>query len=208
MPTDLCLDVIPEPRRRTAALEAWERGDVDQLMLLIDSHNRVEFVLRNVRPLREADLYESALLLALVHAKSNHARWPLHVLKWLLSQADRQKLRAIAPPPSSGPFELFRGVAGRNSQRRIRGISWTGSLAEASMIAAKCASWFGLPNPAVYSVEVPERAVLAYTNECAMQEFVVLLPARAKVARLAVQPLLYTPPPPSPAWALLPPHIR
>jgi hypothetical protein len=47
--------------------------------------------------------------------------------------------------------------------RRVRGLSWTGSLECATWFASRAARW-DLPDPAVFQALVPERDVLSYVN--------------------------------------------
>jgi hypothetical protein len=98
------------------------------------------------------------------------------MLHRLVARANPKRLRAAGDPlPGIGPFTLNRGVAGRARGRRIHGLSWTSSQRVAAWIANRAASW-GLPDPAVYVITVPTRAVLAYHNDRQEEEFLVRVP--------------------------------
>jgi hypothetical protein len=76
-------------------------------------------------------------------------------------------------------------VAGKTErERRVRGISWTGTLAQAAWFADR--GW-GLPNPAVYKCVVEAKHVLAYVGSHRNEdEYIVMLPRSAKVERVAL----------------------
>jgi hypothetical protein len=95
----------------------------------------------------------------------------------------RSAIRFRAP----GRSLWYRGVAGRGRDRRVRGLSWTGSIELASGFAqdhARRLEWCTFPDPGVYRITIAENAVLAYTNQDEEQEFVVMLPATVKPERV------------------------
>lgn len=127
--------------------------------------------------LKELDLYERGLLHALIASRTNNYV-PREKIPWLIEHADRAKLLAAGDPlPGSDPFLLYRGVAGRGSARRVRGLSWTSSLDRARFFARRYPQ---LHDPAVFRVTVSAEQVLAYTNERKEEEFLVLLPKRTR----------------------------
>lgn len=137
----------------------------------------LDLLAANVSLLKELDLYERGLLDALIASRTNNYvhrdKIPL-----LIEHADRAKLLAAgAPLPGPGPFLLYRGVAGRGSARRVRGLSWTASLDRARFFARRYPE---LLDPAVFRVTVSAEHVLAYTNERQKEEFPVILPKRTR----------------------------
>jgi hypothetical protein len=120
--------------------------------------------------LKEHGLYETSLLEAYAGCKTNWRSAPLAALDALFQYADRDRLRAAGDPlPTPLPAVVYRGVGGTGRARRIRGVSWTGSLA--------CACWFAtrvpLPDPAVYQITLPPSSVLAYVNDRHEDEYLV-----------------------------------
>lgn len=102
----------------------------------------------------------------------------------MFALADRDLLLSAGDPlPGPGPFTIFRGVSGRTQARRIRGLSWTGSLERAQWFADR-GEYFGLADPAVFQVTIDADSVLAYSDERNEQEFIVMLPDSAKPVRV------------------------
>ncbi len=149
------------------AREYLDSRNVVRFLCLASNTESLLLVLMNAQFLLARGLYEAALLHALTATRTNNAGWSARVLFSLITKADRARLRAAGdPPPGPGPFTVYRGVAGRGAQRRVRGLSWTFSLPVAAWFAQR--STFicgGLPDPAVYRVTVHDRQVLAYANE-------------------------------------------
>ena len=175
------MDVILAPGREsaTAALHA---GDVEGFLHEAGSYEGLELVKNNIQVLKELGLYERGLLHAFTMTKSNNSRYKLSELRMLFQVADRDRLRALGDPlPSSGPFTVFRGVAGNGPERRVRGLSWTASQARAEVFAE---SWWYLRDPAVFRCVVMEDDVLVYTNARGEEEFIVLLPPSARPQRV------------------------
>jgi len=131
--------------------------------------------------LREAGLYERALLTAFVDTRTNNSHWPLDRLRLFFACCDRERLRAAGDPlPGPGPFVLYRGVAGQGARRRLRGLSWSGDLERARWFANR----LSLPRPAVLEVTAEESAILAYVKDRKEQEFVVDLPPTVRPVRV------------------------
>jgi len=170
----LNLDLIA-PSLRVAAVDALKQGDVLGFLIKSERGNTdwLAIVGANASALRERGLYEEVLIHAWEGTRTNHASADPMLLERLFASADKAKLRAAGDPlPGPGPFTLYRGVAGVGARRRHHGMSWTSSF--------DCAAWFAsrysLPDPAVLRVEVEERAVHAYLNGRAEEEFIVALP--------------------------------
>jgi len=177
------LDPIPIEDRQ-AAWEVLSQGNVRTFLCRAHSGAGLLLVWMNRRLLLTLGGYEQALLDAYIGCRDNWRNWPLAHLRQLFQLADRTKLRAAGDPlPGPGPFTLYRGVAGSRRVSRIRGYSWTTSLEEAQWFAKRFAD--EVPDPQVYRIEVPERAVLACTNERDEQEFLVQVPTRLKPERVA-----------------------
>ena len=105
-------------------------------------------------------------------------------MEFLFAIADRAKLRAAGDAlPSTGPFTLYRGVAGIGRARRIRGWSWTASLPIAQWFATR-SFHLGAPKPAVYTITIEEPNILVYSNERTENEFIVRVPRTVKILRV------------------------
>jgi len=142
-------------------------------------------IAENARELRKLDLYERELLDAFV--RTNHADWSLSALRRPFAQADRARLRAAGDPlPGTGPFRIYRGVAGPEPERRVLGLSWTQSIEQARWFAETNARRFDRDHgdPGVYCVMVGEGDVLAYIDRREEGEFIVSLPAVTTPERL------------------------
>jgi hypothetical protein len=169
---------------RDRAIEALTDANVVGFLSTAQSHFSMDLVFENAVPLRKIGLFEEALIHAFTATSSNNRNFPTSLLELMFTyKTNRRRLRAAGDPlPSSGPFTIYRGVAGRGRARRVRGLSWTASL--------EVAAWFAyrpeLDDPSVYKVTVPEDAVLAYTNQRSEQEFIVLLPPNIRPKRIPI----------------------
>jgi hypothetical protein len=179
------LDPIPD-RLRADAVRYLDEGAVGRFLACASKMAWVALVAMNRDELARRGVYETALLAALTRPRLNTRHVPLDLLRTLVAGADRARLRQAAgePLPGPGPFTVYRGVAGRGAERRVRGLNWTGSLDRARWFARRFAH---LGDPAVYRVLVHEPDVLAYTNARQEGEFLVLLPATAKPTRVRLR---------------------
>jgi len=171
---DLRLDLIPVLLRDKAS-DAYDSGDALGLLGLPGNEASLELVAYNAEALQARGIYEEALLEAFIGTRTNNLRWPVADLARLFDAADRSKLRAAGEPlPGPGPFVLYGGVAGRGADRRVRGLSWTGTVDTARWFANR----FELPDPAVYRATVAAEDVLAYLHADGRDEaeFIVRLP--------------------------------
>lgn len=174
-----------EPRLAGRAIDGLvDRNGHRFICCCNDNMNGLAIVWRNYDLLQSLGIFESTLLHAYPQVRVNTRHVPAWAVEWLFRMADRERLRAAGEPiPGSGPFVLFRAVAGRGPARRLRGVSWTSSETVARWFA-KRAAIMGLALPTVYRTNVPLEDVLAYTNERKEEEFLVLVSPTAKLERL------------------------
>jgi hypothetical protein len=100
-------------------------------------------------------------------------------LRAMLQEGNPEKLRAAGDAlPGSGPFQVYRGVAGNGSARRPRGLSWTLDVERARWFARR----FSLESPAVWSGEVAAGDVIVYIDGREEKE-VIALPETIKRLR-------------------------
>jgi hypothetical protein len=162
-----------------------DRSDSDIegfLFRWFSSTTRLNFVVDHLAELRKCDLFEQALLCAWTGTKTNIRNWTRGFTQDIFAICDRDRLLAAGQPlPGSGPFELYRGVAGKGAARRKYGFSWTSSLAKARWFAAWHVHRYQLPNPTVYRTVVEKKDVLAYSNDRQEEEFLVLLKPNHKI---------------------------
>ena len=174
---------------RVAAWNALQQGDAETFLFAAmgpegNEADALSLVWRNRGLLFKLGVFEKALFDAYTGGNTNQRRWPLLALQRLFALADRGRLRAAGDPlPGPGPYTLYRGVAGLPHHRRVRGYSWTASFEKAQWFANRFAALAG--DPQVYRLEVPERAVLAYSNERQEEEFLVKLHAKLRPERVA-----------------------
>ena len=174
------LDPIP-PALRANAAAALDHGDAIGFLTCGRNAHGLELVHFNISELKANGIYEEALIYAFTAPCVNNHRWPLSALRHLFEAADRVRLRSAGDPlPGRGPFTLYRGVAGRGTTRRVRGLSWTADLHRARWFAQR----FCKPDPAVFRVVVAEADVLAYCNDRNEREFLVMLPSTAQPMRI------------------------
>lgn len=173
---ELWLDPI-HPCLREDAERYFQEGDVENFLFCASNDVGMEMVWRNFCALWPRGIYEEALLHAFVNCRVNHFNVGMKMLRWMFDVAKRDKLRALRPLPSDGPFTLYRGVSGRGAARRVRGMSWTSDFDRARWFAQRF-SFHG--SPAVHKAVVPAEHVLAYTDERNESEFIVSLPPQIK----------------------------
>jgi len=170
--TKLYLDPIPLDLRDKAR-ESLKGGNWQGFFLSASNTDSLFLLFKNVQAFKNQSIYEPALLHALTITRTNNSDCPTSFLRSMIAIADLSRLRAAgAPLPGPGPFTVYRGVAGRGRQRRVRGLSWTSSVHVAARFTRR-SGLFGLPDPAVFQLTVDERHVLAYFNGRGEQEFLV-----------------------------------
>jgi len=141
----LHLDLIA-PQFRDDAIAALNEGDVGGFLILSEHGNQyhLHIVWQNIDELKIRGLYEKALLSAFIATRTNNHHYPQSLMELMFALADRDLLLTAGDPlPGPGPFTIFRGVSGRTRARRIKGISWTGSLERAQWFAER-EEYFGL----------------------------------------------------------------
>jgi hypothetical protein len=162
--------------------------EADEVREAVWSQGGFGYLLDHREALHQQGFYEVALLEALTMPRGNTSWLPLAFLHRLIAEADRRRLLAAGDPlPPQLAYRLYRGVAGRGAARRIRGLSWSLSLEKAQWFATRGAEFFGLPDPAVYTVRIPCWDVLAYINDRQEQEIITILPEWVRPRR--VKPL-------------------
>ena len=111
---------------------------------------------------------------------------------FVLALLDRGRLRAAGDPVPEGRITLYRGVSGRGRARRVRGISWTGTLDCARWFAGRGGAIGNQADPAVYRLELDADEVLAHLTNRSEDEYLVALTRHHRPARLeAVTPELF-----------------
>lgn len=174
------LEPIPPPLR-DRAVEALDAGDVVGFLVTASNESSLDLVFWNQAHLQARGVYERGLMAAFIATRTNNHGWPLDHLRLLFELADRDRLRNEGDPlPGTGPFTVYRGVAGHGLARRVRGLSWTASPEQAAWFAGR----LELHDPAVFRVTVDENRVLAYSNERYEQEFIVSLPQSLRPMRV------------------------
>lgn len=125
-------------------------------------------------------ILEDAFLHAITATRTNnHVDHAL--IDSLVKRLDRARLLAAGDPlPGSGPWTIYRGVAGHGRARRIRGYSWTDNPDQAAWFATR----YNGPDPAVFCTTVQEPEILFYSNERKEGEFCVKLPPRHPAERV------------------------
>jgi hypothetical protein len=180
-PSRLWLDPIPVYLHHMAIEALQDRDAIGFLCRAANDHG-LDLVDYNKGVLLGLGIYEEALLHAFTNVRTNTLAFPLRRLRLLFWQAKLQRLRKAGDPfPVPGPYTLYRGVAGRGTARRIRGLAWTSSEEVAWWFARRYDS---LPRPAVYRAIVPKRYIYAYTNDRQEQEYICLLPDTFPVKRV------------------------
>jgi len=174
----LWMEPIPQGLQLKAR-GAIAAGDVLGFLGFASNEYGIDLVMHNRPILQAKGIYETALVQAVTRPRVNNLRYTLGDLRLLLQLADRARLvKAGDPIPEKRQFTLYRGVAGRGRNRRIRGISWTDDLSKAHWFAKRFANILG--NSAVYCAAVPRSAVYVYTNGRNEREYIVVLPKTVK----------------------------
>ena len=125
------------------------------------------FVLDNRFALRDLGMFEPALISAFTGCRMNFNEWQAKEIEGLFKMCDRDKLWAAGDePPPGDRWTVYRGVAGKRGQRKVRGLSWTSSRDQACWYALR----LDLPDPAVYSATVGRQDVYCFSDDRDEQE--------------------------------------
>jgi len=177
MNTDITVDdwrLTPVPlAQRDTAVQALKAGDIPTFFNTAGSEYGLPLLWFNVEHFQQLGLYERALLYAFTATRASKradGEWLDILFHW----ADRKRLRDAGQAlPGTGPFTLYRGVAGAGRARCVYGYSWTPSLESAQWFANRARACYDLPNPGVYRIVAREDDVLAYLNDGQQEEFIV-----------------------------------
>lgn len=169
------------PEIRECATQCWKEGDVVGVLSMMSNERRMDFVVDNWFLLKEKGKYEEALLHAYQSIRTNYSNWSMDLLRFLFIQADVETLRKTGYPiPDQDTFTLYRGVSGIGRKRRVNSFSWTDSPNTAAWFAMR----FDLLNPAVFTVTVPNKSVMACFYDRNEREYLLQLPLPIKPKRL------------------------
>jgi hypothetical protein len=178
----MSLNLVP-PVLHDRLYQALATHDADTLLTLLPRAHALDFLQFNTEQLGRAGIFEKVLLAAYAGARDIlYSPVSDRELARLLDKANRLLLRAAGNPlPGRGPFTLYRGVDYRGPHRLVRGFSWTPSFEEAQRLAGRD-DFDG--DPSVYRVEAEDAWVLACLDQGGQHEFLLKLPATAKVQRV------------------------
>lgn len=175
----LWLENLTDPAR-DRALEALVKRDAADFLLQWGSHLGLKTTFYNQGILRRLGILEDAFFEAVTGTNiNNHVDYSL--IGPLVETLDCERLRDAGDPlPGSGPWTIYRGVAGKTSARRKRGYSWTQDRERAEWFAKR----YEWPDRAVYRTSVKEEEILFYTNVREEEEFFVKLPPRHHIEKV------------------------
>lgn len=160
--------------------DGFEARDAGAMLGAISNEAGTRLIFHNIFPLRAVGLFEACVVRAWEMIATNNHRETIFDL--FFKFGDREKLRRCGDLiEGSGPFTLYRGVAGRGPARKVRGYAWTANLDSAIWFAKRFPD---LADPAVFRASIPLGAVLWYSNGRQEQEYVVLLPEDVKPKRV------------------------
>jgi hypothetical protein len=175
------LSQIP-PSMQKAAIQAFNDGKADELMMLLDSHQRGEFLFGNLEVLKARGMFEAALFETYVHGP----HYAPDVWRLLFNEADRAKLASFGDPLPTSAITLFRGVRCRRHRKFIRALSWTTDKHMAAWFATRFATKDD--DPAVYSLKVSPSHIFLMTNDRSEREAVIASWECGRLRRLPVIP--------------------
>lgn len=170
-----------EPEIREIAAQCWEEGNVVGVLCMMSNERSMGFIADNWFLLKKIGNYEEALLHAYQSIRTNYSNWSMDMLRFLFNRADIEILRKTGDPiPDQDTFTLYRGVSGIGRKRRVNSFSWTDSPNTAAWFARR----FDLLNPAVFTVTVPNKSVMACCYDRNEREYLLQLPLPIKPKRL------------------------
>jgi hypothetical protein len=158
-------------------------GYVWDILINMSSREWMAYATEYMDELIDEGVYEKFLLEAYTGCSLNYHNWDIHELQWMFEMAERDKLLQTGDSlPGPGPFTIYRGVAGVGSERKVRGISWTGNFEKALWFARRFE--IILDKPMVYETVVQREQILAYVNSRNEREFLCILPKTHKIKRV------------------------
>jgi len=180
-----------DPEIREFATKSWKEGDIEGVLCMMSNERSMCFVADNWFLLKKIGKYEEALLHAYYSIRTNYSNWSMDMLKFLFMQADIEEIRKGGDPiPDQETFTLYRGVSGIGRKRRVSGFSWTDSPNTAAWFARRFPD---LLDPAVFSVTVPNKNVMACCYDRNEREYLLQLPLPVKPKRLKKMPEAFLP---------------
>jgi hypothetical protein len=148
-------------------------------MFLTHGTPALRFVQKNAAALLERGIYEETLCVVFFffnccETSPTPFDFSLSSVRELFKNCDRAKLLAMGEPlPAGESFRLYRGVAGEEPHRKVRGMSWTRSLGTAARYALDGPHNNGLLHrPAVYTSVARRDEILLHVNLFSQDEFV------------------------------------
>lgn len=170
-----------------SVIEDCKEGNVPHIQSVISEEITMCFIFDNRHLLKEMDRYEEALLYAYQATRTNNSHWSMDVLRFLFELADIEKLRTAGDPiPDQETFTLYRGVSGQGRKRRVNSFSWTDLPGTAAWFASR---FCNLPDPAVFTITVPNEIVMACCRDRNENEYLLRLPLPVKPKRLKEMPV-------------------
>lgn len=167
-----------------------DTDDIEGYLLHLDNTVVMLIIDRTSDILKREGLLEQALVFA--YRSTRTSLIDLRRMHELFRMCDRGNLRAAAAaeagvdpgtPRTPPPWIVYRGVAGPPRTRRVRGLSWTGTL--------DCACWFAarfphLPDPAVYSARMYDDDLYLYT-QCRKEDEYIGRPRNSKRLQISLK---------------------
>ena len=142
----LSLEYHP-PELREYARQALAKRDAFEFLCYAGNHHGLKIAYLNRGILAHLGILEPAFFNAMIDTRTNnHGDYAL--IDSLVERLDRARLRVAGDPlPGSGPWTIYRGVAGHGKARRVRGYSWTADQEQAAWFAHR---YDDGPDPAVF----------------------------------------------------------
>lgn len=166
----ICLNMVDSFLQKQA-ITAFNHSDAVGLLCKIESHRRIEFLIKNISQLKEKNIYEDFLTEAYTSIKTNLHALPQKTITKLWALGSREKFLKLSDHlPLDSKIKVFRGVAGKSSTRHVRGISWTLDFEKAKWFALRFADC--LQNPEVYCSVIDSDRVLYFSNKIEEKEII------------------------------------
>jgi len=187
------LETILAPVLRKKAEDAFEAGDAEGFLCMLDNTLGLRCVFDNMHVFKAKGMYEKALVRAYVSTRTNWASWQISQLEFAFRMGDQTKLREAGDPfPPRQSFTLYRGVSGKPPFRKVSGMSWTSDLDKAIWFATRSPCFrddylrepdptadnckqleIVCADPAVYKTLVRPDEVYCYVNDRNEHDFIL-----------------------------------